>query len=208
MIAAHQTMLAPPALPYDAEVEWLSGQSNGRPAAYIETGINSGDTVGFEVEVTRVNEITGDIVVFGTRKTSGDTRWFVGAQSGGKYYWGWNGRIDSQPLNLNDKHTLGLNFRNSRTATFDGVSVGSLSGAYSYEEPLYFPAYNNVSVGEAPSGSSSWRVHAGRISVGSTIVHDYTPVRVGSVGAWYDRVSRTLFKNDGLVPFVVGPDKT
>jgi hypothetical protein len=206
--AAHQTMLAPPALPYDAEVEWLVNATSINQVgsvACVDTGIDSGDNVGFEVDVTRVNETRGDCVIFGSRYSSGDTRYFVGAQSGGKYYWGWNGRLDSQTLTLNAKHTLGLNYLNSRTATFDGTQVGSLSGTYTNAKRLYFCAYN-TQVGSI-GGSSSWRCHGGRISVGSIIVRRYKPVRIGATGYWYEEISGTLHAaQDGA--FVVGPDKT
>jgi hypothetical protein len=205
VIAAHQTMLAPPALPYDAEVEWLANAttSTGNPAR-IDTGIDSSDEVGFEVTATRVVETSSDAVLFGARYNTGDSRYFVGAQAGGKYYWGWNGRIDSQTLALNAKHTLGLNFLNSRTATFDGISVGSLARTYLYSKRLYFCAYNNYA---GFYGTNVWRCHGGRISVGSTIARSYKPVRIGTTGYWYEEISGTLHASqDGA--FVIGPDKT
>ena len=39
------------------------------------------------------------------------------------------------------------------------------------------------------------------------VLADMIPVRVGSVGYMYDRVSGQLFGNDGTGDFIVGPDK-
>jgi hypothetical protein len=40
------------------------------------------------------------------------------------------------------------------------------------------------------------------------VVRDFIPVRVGQVGCMYDKVSGTLFYNQGTGAFVLGPDVT
>ena len=40
-----------------------------------------------------------------------------------------------------------------------------------------------------------------------TVIADYIPVRKGTVGYLYDRVSGKLFGNAGTGDFVLGPDK-
>ena len=40
-----------------------------------------------------------------------------------------------------------------------------------------------------------------------TLVRDFVPVRKGTVGYLYDRVTRKLFGNAGTGDFVLGPDK-
>jgi hypothetical protein len=210
VIAAHQTMLAPPALPYDAEVEWISTGQDGVEnitgnSPYVDTGVDSANDVGFEIDITRVNDVTWDAVAFGTRLDSSSTRYFVGAVSGGKYYWGWNGRIDSQTTVLNSRHRLGLNFQNSRTATFDDASVGSLSGTIGFSKRLYWPVYNSQS--NAVTRSGRWHYHGVKISKGSTVVLDTIPVRIGTTAYWYDRISKTIMETIGIGSFVYGPDK-
>ena len=39
-------------------------------------------------------------------------------------------------------------------------------------------------------------------------IFDFIPVRVGSIGYMYDRVSGQLFGNSGTGAFIIGPDKT
>ena len=213
IVAAHQTMLAPQGspLPYDSEVEWISTGPDGVEnitgnSPYVDTGVDSADDVGFEIDVTRVNDVTWDAVAFGARLDNSSTRYFVGAVSGGKYYWGWNGRIDSQTTVLNSRHRLGLNFQNSRTATFDDASVGALSGTIGFSKRLYWPVYYTQTNTIVRSGR--WHFHGGKISKGSTVVLDMIPVRIGTTAYWYDRISKTIMETIGVGAFVIGPDKT
>ena len=46
-----------------------------------------------------------------------------------------------------------------------------------------------------------------RMTVNGTLVRSYVPVRVGSVGYLFDRVSGQLFGNAGTGAFTLGPDK-
>lgn len=213
IVAAHQTMLAPQGapLPYDAEVEWISTgrdgvENNTGNSPYVDTGVDSADDVGFEIDVTRVNDVTLDAVAFGTRYDNSNTRYFIGAVSSGMYYWGWNGRIDSQTTVLNSRHRLGLNFQNSRTATFDDASVGALSGTIGFSKRLYWPVYHTQT--NSISRSGRWHFHGGKISKGSTVVLDMIPVRIGTTAYWYDRISKTIMETIGVGSFVYGPDKT
>ena len=45
-----------------------------------------------------------------------------------------------------------------------------------------------------------------QITKGDSLVRDYIPVRKGTVGYLYDRVTRKLFGNAGTGDFVLGPD--
>ena len=44
-------------------------------------------------------------------------------------------------------------------------------------------------------------------SSAGNLVRDFNPVRVGEVGYLYDKVSKTLFGNEGSGSFTLGPDK-
>lgn len=50
------------------------------------------------------------------------------------------------------------------------------------------------------------KISAFQVTRGHDLVLDLIPVRVGSVGYMYDRVSGTLFGNIGTGDFIVGPD--
>lgn len=46
-----------------------------------------------------------------------------------------------------------------------------------------------------------------KINVNDTLVRDFIPVRVGTTGYMYDKVSGQLFGNAGTGAFILGPDK-
>jgi hypothetical protein len=52
------------------------------------------------------------------------------------------------------------------------------------------------------------KIGAVSITVGGSLVRDYIPVRVGTTGYMYDRVSGNLFGNSGTGSFVLGNDVT
>lgn len=56
------------------------------------------------------------------------------------------------------------------------------------------------------AGIDQLRISAFQIKRGTTLVRDYIPVRVGTTGYLYDRVTGTLFGNQGTGAFLVGPD--
>ena len=62
----------------------------------------------------------------------------------------------------------------------------------------------------APEASwkTNGRIASCKIYRSSALVRDYIPVRVGTVGYMYDRVSGQLFGNSGTGAFIIGPDKT
>lgn len=51
------------------------------------------------------------------------------------------------------------------------------------------------------------KVYSFKIWQNGTLVRDYIPVRKGTVGYLYDRVTHKLFGNAGTGDFVIGPDK-
>ena len=65
-----------------------------------------------------------------------------------------------------------------------------------------------ATTGYEPSyGTSNSRIYSCRIRVGGVIIRDYIPVRKGTVGYLYDRVTGELFGNAGTGDFALGPDK-
>lgn len=58
------------------------------------------------------------------------------------------------------------------------------------------------------SEKTNGRISSCKIYHSGAIVRDFIPVRKGTVGYLYDRVSGQLFGNAGTGAFVIGPDKT
>lgn len=50
------------------------------------------------------------------------------------------------------------------------------------------------------------RIYYCKIYNGNTLVRDFIPVRKGSIGYFYDKVSKKLFGNKGIGNFILGPD--
>lgn len=58
------------------------------------------------------------------------------------------------------------------------------------------------------SNNTNGRISLCKIYHSGVLVSDYIPVRKGTVGYLYDRVSGQLFGNAGTGDFIIGPDKT
>ena len=55
--------------------------------------------------------------------------------------------------------------------------------------------------------NTNGRISSCKIYHSGVLVRDYIPVRKGTVGYMYDRVSGQLFGNQGTGAFIIGPDK-
>lgn len=197
MIAARQIFLGRGGakLPYDAEVEYL--ESTG--TQWIDTGVSISDAsladVTWNVEVVNYND--GCMGAFGS------------------------GSYVSMYFNL---YANKFYMRNMRTSggSFTGVSgfnTVRFSGGNSYlngtavetEIPLntnpvhtmYLFAYNRNGT---TTGFCKARVSSFIVKKNGVTVCDFIPVRVGSEGAMYDRVSKQLFRNQGTGVFGYGND--
>ena len=198
LIYRRNALMAGKRLPYDAEVEYL--ESTG--TQWIDTGITFSDsshTYKWEITAQSVNE------------SSGNYKWFCGYFTGyphccgtyndtietsrafyptGKYYA--NGVEISSPINATDKK-------------YDVVeNIYSVNGLGTSDTLTIFTRrdtrYGTVSV------SGPLRVYACKLYDNANLVRDFIPVRVGTVGYLYDRVSGKLFGNAGTGDFTCGPD--
>jgi hypothetical protein len=52
------------------------------------------------------------------------------------------------------------------------------------------------------------RVERFKITENNYLLYDFIPVRIGTTGYMYDKVSGQLFGNAGTGSFILGPDKT
>ena len=204
MIAAHQTMLAPPALPYDAEVDYI--QTDGD--AYVDTGVYLASTS--SVFATFSNCLAAiRSQLFGART-------------------GFQNKMFS--VQYTTPKTINFNFGNTQSQLFNTtidnaatsivVQNGVLTfGPYTIDRsstPAFLTEFQALILAMNDGGHPSplyagLRCHGFRIEQGGDLVRDFVPVRVGSgssaVGYLFDRVSGTLFGNAGTGNFTIGPDK-
>lgn len=184
---------------YDAEIEYLESTST----QWIDTEIIPDATTGFEIKVVCSNNY--ETYFIGLRNDSGNTRWGAGHSSYG-FYWcygtfGARDRLNSRSA------TIKLNYLKDKrfVATNDSDTVDVLLPTLSFT-----PAYNIRLFGSAgvDASYSKWsgKIYYCQITQGSELIMDLIPVRIGSVGYMYDKVSDRLFGNAGTGSFVLGPD--
>ena len=202
IVAAHQTMLAPPALPYDAEVEYLESTRT----QYVDTGVAPKNVPGFAMSLDCMR-ISGAWSGYGTgvfpgqrivlRNYTGGTALQVGSDVYG------NGSV------LNGiRITVSFDMVNGSVSvgeysdTFDPSTYTNLGGGYNFY--LFAVSRNNT---PNPNPYDNIRIYGAKFWSNGVLVRDFIPVRVGQTGYLFDRASGTLFGNAGTGNFTIGPDK-
>ena len=209
LINLRNALMAGKRLPYDAEVEYLA-TTGGQ---YINTGIIGSSATKVEIAAYTTN-ITPTMALFGARNTSNGNRpsysiWRSAVQAGG-----YRMRFDYNSASADS--VVGGNWDASmvNTITKDNVSnyingtLASVNTAHSFslDIPFYLGTING-------SGTPATYYFVGRIysceiwDANGVLVFDGIPVRRGTVGYLYDRVTGKLFGNAGTGDFVLGPDK-
>ena len=196
LIAARNAMTAGKRLPYDAEVEYL--ESTG--TQYIDTGyaLSSDCRVVCDWIASGVSS-GGSAYAFGAYGDGMNFGVNIDIGKGGQYcVWLSSSSQVGQGLK-GIRHVLDL----SASGLFrDGIKVFSPSGSFTSNKSAYLFWANGTGQGKALA--KIYRVkfydHNG------VIVRDFQPVRKGTVGYLYDRVSGKLFGNEGTGDFVLGPD--
>jgi hypothetical protein len=196
LINLRNALMAGKRLPYDAEVEYL--QSSG--TQYIASGItpNQDSTV----EITCRNLGTVGMAFFGARESASAKGFTLQRYANGKLGAQFNGAIAQPTDDDGEWHVLKLAKRelyidDVLKYTFNSLTFTCPVSAY------IFANNNNGTV----AGLGNMMIASCRIWQNNTLVRDFIPVRVGTVGYLYDRVSGKLFGNAGTGDFVLGPDK-
>ena len=184
-------------LPYDAEVEYL--ESTG--TQWIDTGIALTNAsladVTWVVEVTNFND--GSMGVFGQTQTASMYINFYARkiymrnmrQSGGSF---------ASISGFNTIRFAGGNSYLNGTAVETGIPLNA-----NPTNSMFLFAYNRSNV---TRGFCEARVSSFVVKVSDVLIADFAPVRIGTEGAMYDRVSEQLFRNAGTGAFTIGPDKS
>ena len=182
-------------LPYDSKIEYLEGDGLG----YINTGIQTG----------------GDIIVkMSLYKTSLNVgKWcFGGCSSIGSNMFGVYHRNTSFDIRFGYRNSYYIGPLYADLPDVVDIEVGNgifkVAGtSVSYTLATFTGTYGIIIFGLNASTKylSSVKIKSFYIKKGS-LEMDMIPVRVGTVGYMYDRVSGQLFGNDGAGDFVLGPD--
>lgn len=192
-------------LPYDAEVEYLESTSTSKQ--YIDTGITDiwdGLVVTLDISVT---DATGERDFFGSRNPTGGYNYagcfrnldknFV-LQIGSPYV--------RYGQNDGDRHIHIYDAINKTCSLDDSITSASTltwRGSGNDTFKLFQRVLSNGKI-QSPSDN---KLYASQFVKDGVLVRDYIPVRVGTIGYLYDKVSGELFGNAGTGDFVLGPDK-
>jgi hypothetical protein len=186
-----------PPLPYDAEIEYL--ESTG--AQYIDTGYKNWITSVYIYSEVAFTSTSG-------RQLEGAVNsFYVGCNAGRveAMYVTYFGTIQADTKIILEKSVVKSGNNVSFTIKKDGYTGYTRTQAYTGNEITkniaFFNLIDNTSLG------MKCKKYANKLIIDGVLVRDYIPVRVGTTGYMYDRVSRQLFGNAGTGDFIVGPDK-
>ena len=198
LIAARNAIMGGKRLPYDAKVEYL--ESTG--TQWIDTEVKPSADLSTRLTFS-YSKIEKNVSAFGSRSSStANDRYWINYDSNFEVGYGeYNstGVLTSEnAVNTivfneveNGEHTFVINGRRfvcsgTPNQTVNIIVFGRIVGAERY--------------------LSAMRLYDMRMVLDGTLVRDFIPVRVGSVGYMYDRVTKQLFGNQGTGAFIVGPD--
>jgi hypothetical protein len=207
LINLRNALMSGKRLPYDAEVEYL--ESTG--TQYIDTGVVPTNTTGVLIECTVPTNNSRDNIVTGARQDSGNTRYWIDFDwsNHDTFYFGFGSFTPDADNSLRQyeggRVQVGMNYQNGRICTLNGEKFSNLpiSGSLPTITKSIYCFRANYSNPFTYSG----KIFSLKITDGLTLVCDFIPVRVGTIGYLYDRVSGALFGNQGTGDFVLGPDK-
>lgn len=195
-------------LPYDAEVLYIQGDGS----AYIDTGIvDKGQYkivahVGYTVPTVN-NEY---VFIYGYSNSWSTKARAIRIQKGTKVLYVWYNNSESNLSLSGTNVTIG---DSPTSVKADGTTLSTRSSANINNTYSIFLFARNATgspnFGNNTTSIASLRFYSFRIYNGNMLLLDLIPVRVGTVGYMYDKVSGELFGNaNSTGAFTLGPDVT
>lgn len=187
--------------PYDAEVEWLS--SDG--LAYIDTGIVPKDTPRVVINLSaRIQHI--DVDIFGFASTTVPT--FIGDLSVPNdkqafiYYRYYSAIYIGQELISSISYNDWAEWDLGYIIKCNNVTLKTLTKQSFASNSQILYLFKGRSI-------SNFNVRVGKVKIydGDELKRDFIPVRVGTTGYMYDKVSKQMFGNAGTGAFILGNDE-
>lgn len=213
--SSRRCVVTEPLVPYDAEIEYL--ESTGTDA-YIDTGITPTLSYSVEMEFKWVSPwSTSDAsgTLFGTMNGWNKNTFMVVmsyTSSSKRIYNCWG---NNSVNNNNSSYIIGLadswhslTFRGRRTY-IDGTDIaGATSTSGNPIGSVYVFCANYSNTNTYGRGTIKQIRSFKLYDASSNLVMDLIPVRKGTTGYMYDKISKKLFGNAGTDAFVLGPDKS
>lgn len=188
-------------LPYDAEIEYLRGTGtqyidtdfspNQNTNIYTEVYVSDGEICRI-FETRDVNDMTKSfgIILFNQQDNQAQLRRWGRFYKSGKYLGKLNIRQNAEKVYINNSLII-------TGDTVENFSINRTILLFALNSPIY----------EHYTEQSAFRCCRFTIYDNDLMVRDFIPVRVGTTGYMYDRVSGQLFGNAGTGAFILGPDK-
>ena len=182
-------------LPYDAEVEYIRGTGT----QYINTGIYQNPNT--EYKVTVMPEASTNLTV-GNFNGGGAYGFRLSFHAGGVFQDWYSSRISISAQSFNQIYTATVKRGSLRVQgpSIDQTATGTQSETTS-SAPIYL-----LSAPNPPGAIGAAKLYSFQVWQNGTLVFDGIPVRKGTVGYLYDRVSGKLFGNAGTGAFLYGND--
>jgi len=177
---------------------------------YIDTGVLCDNNTNVEIGALW-NTTSYNMIMFGVLdNSSGTTYRFMTQiynQNNPQSYWGASTSSTRSGAARNEWHDYALG---SGVFKVDGSTVQTWADvSFTTTANLFVLARSLKNVNDPATIADSFfrgRVRYVRITKSGVLVRDFVPVRVGTVGYLFDRVSGQLFGNAGTGDFVLGPD--
>lgn len=202
MMSLRRRSMSEKKLPYDAEIEYL--QSSG--TQYIDTGVKVTSDPRAIVELMQVTAEDSDYWgnTFPGAYVNTDGMFSAHFFYGGITVW----RYGNNRYQCGTEWSVGANKKfKIETGRMLILNDGEQSYDMGYDF-VYSPDQKNVDIFRSRETSySSWKLYTFKLYDAGELVRDYIPVRVGTTGYLYDKVSGELFGNQGTGDFILGPDK-
>lgn len=185
-----------PALPYDAQVEWLATDG----VAYIDTGFKPKNTTRFEI-VMDVPTLEQNTWFFGARNSSSAGQMAVLYNLTDKWSWRFGNKNAANTTVIStgqytfDNHTSGAPRQIYIKHDGTTITLTATNNTFTCNYNFYIFALNvngGISSGNMQDGL---KCISAKIWDNTTLVRDYIPVRKNGVGYLWDSVTEELFGN-------------
>ena len=186
---------------YEAEVEYL--ESTG--TQWIDSGVNPDNTYTFDCKVATTHIVDGNYVFWGCRDMQNNAiiaQCFLFVSNMSSH--------DGEKIRLitTNSWTDNVNWNSEIVPTqntmYELVGMTSVSTMNAVNSTIAI--FGLTTNGATSAGISKCRIGYWKCYSNGQIVRDFIPVRIGTTGYMYDKVSRQLFANAGTGQFVLGND--
>lgn len=178
-------------LPYDAEIEYL--ESTG--TQWIDTGINGNSIYGVELTFISANSVGAFDSILSCVPDDFTLGYFT---SSNQMYLRNRGREIFKGVSITQSLENNL-LMMDKEAIFNGVT-------YQISTPIASRSQNLLIANNSAYSRPAHAKYKTLKLYQDVLVRDFIPVRIGTTGYMYDKVSKQLFGNSGTGEFILGPD--